>query len=301
MLAQAGPKKLAPGVSLQKFIEIPGETKPEKAVFNTPAGMRAYENVVYGQGSGHDLKLDLYIPEGKGPFPGIMIVHGGGWVAGTKESFRPTARKLTASGFVVANVEYRLAQEALFPGAVEDCKAAVRWLRSHAAEIHLNPAFIGGVGASAGGHLVAMVALTGDTRKFEGAGGNPEQSSALQAAVIMGASVDQPAWAKEVTKPIDSQVKFFGGTLAEKGDVYIAASPIAHISKACPPLLFLEGELDRGGDRYIVMRKKLDEAGVKNSLTLVQGGKHGCWSSHPWFTPMVDEMALFMRASGAAH
>ena len=249
---------------------------------------------MYGQGGGHDLKLDLYVPAGEGPFPGVMLVHGGGWIAGTKEGFRTDSQQLAARGFVAANVEYRLAKEAKFPGAVEDCKAAVRWMRAHAAQYHLDPGFIGGVGASAGGHLVAMVALTGDTRNFEGSGGNAEQSSALQASIIMGASVDEPAWAKEIPKPIESQVLFFGGTLAEKEDVYIAASPITHLARTSPPMLFLEGELDRGGDRYIEMRHKMDELGIKNSLTLVQGGKHGCWALHPWFTPMVEEMAGYL-------
>lgn len=287
--------KLKDGVSLQKFVEVPADAKPRKVESKVPEGVVAHEDLIYAKGGSRDLKLDLYAPKGDGPFPAVLVVHGGGWTSGNKEAFRPIAQQLAARGFVAVTNEYRLAGEAQFPGAVEDCKAAVRWLRAHAAEYHIDVNRIGGVGGSAGGHLIGMVATTADTRLFEGSGGSAEQSSALRAAVLMGAGVDQATRAKETPKPISSQLIFFGGTLADKGDVYVAASPITHLSKATPPLLFLEGEFDTPGERYIEMRKKLDALGIPNRLVVIQRGKHGCWGSEPWFTPMVEEMAAFLR------
>lgn len=290
----------APGVVVDKFIEIPKDTKPSKAADKVPAGVAAHENLVFGKGGGRDLKLDLYVPEGKGPFPGVVVVHGGGWTGGNKEAFRSLAQQLAARGFVAATIEYRLATEAKFPGAVEDCKAAVRWMRANAKQYKIDPRHIGGVGGSAGGHLIGMVATTADSQLFEGTGGHPDQSSALQAAVLMGAGVDQVTRSKENKKPIANCVVFFGGTLEEKPEVYAAGSPITHLSKTTPPLLFIEGEFDTPGQRYVEMRKQLDTLGVYNRLEIVQGGKHGCWGSNPWFLPMTEEIAAFLQAKLAA-
>lgn len=289
-------EKWAPGVSVQRFIEIAKDAPRTKADTTLPEGITAHENIVFGTGGGRDLKLDLYVPSGEGPHPCALVVHGGGWTGGSKEAFRPFAMQLAARGFVVATSQYRLATESPFPGAVEDCKAAVRWLRANAPAYKLDASRIGAVGGSAGGHLVGMVATTSDPAQFEGSGGNATQSSALQAAVLMGAGVDQATRAKESPTPIKSQLVFFGGTYAEKPAVYEAASPITHLSPKTPPLLFIEGEFDTPGVRYIEMRKRLDALGIPNRLVIVQDGKHGCWGSNPWLIPMVDEIAAFLTA-----
>lgn len=291
-----GQEKTAPEVSIQRFIEIPADAPRSKAEAKAPDGVTAHENLVFGTGGGRDLKLDLYVPAGDGPHAAVMLVHGGGWTGGNKEAFRPFAQQLAARGFVAATVEYRLATEAKFPGAVEDCKAALRWLRAHAATYKIAPARIGAVGGSAGGHLVGMVATTAEPAQFEGTGGNAAQSSALQAVVLMGAGVDQAMRAQESPKPIQSQLIFFGGTFAEKKDVYVAASPITHVSAKTPPMLFIEGEFDTPGERYVEMRKKLDALTIPNRLVVVQGGKHGCWGQNPWMMPMVEEIASYLKA-----
>lgn len=295
-----GEFKAAPGVLVQRFIEIPKDASRSKADTKVPDGVTPHENMVFGAGGGRELKLDLYAPSGEGLHAAVILVHGGGWTGGNKEAFRPMAAQLAARGFVVATVEYRLATEALFPGAVEDCKAAVRWLRANAAIYKIDPARIGAVGGSAGGHLVGMVATTAEPAQFEGTGGNAEQSSALQAAVLMGAGVDQATRAQETPKPIESQVIFFGGTYAEKKEVYVGASPITHVSAKTPPMLFIEGEFDTPGVRYVEMRKKLDLLHISNRLVIVQGGKHGCWGQNPWMMPMVDEIAAFLKSHLAA-
>ena len=295
-----GQEKWPPGVSVQRFIEISKDAPRSKADTKVPDGVTPHENIVYGTGGGRELKLDLYAPSGAGPHATVMLVHGGGWIGGTKESFRATAMQLATRGFVAATIEYRLATESPFPGAVEDCKAALRWLRANAATYKIDPARIGAVGGSAGGHLAGMVATTSDPAQFEGSGGHAGQSSALQAVVLMGAGVDQATRARETPKPIQSQLVFFGGTYPEKKDVYVAASPITHVSTKTPPMLFIEGEFDTPGERYIEMRKKLDALNVPNRLVIVQGGKHGCWGQNPWMMPMVDEITAFLNTHLAA-
>lgn len=287
----------SPGVKVDKFVEVPKEEKPSRAADKVPEGVIAQENLVFGTGGGRELKLDLYTPKGEGPFPGVVVVHGGGWTGGNKEAFRPIAQQLAAKGFVAVTIEYRLAGEAKFPAAVEDCKTAVRWMRANAQKHHIDPKRIGGVGGSAGGHLIGMVATTATSRKFEGTGGHEKESSAVKAFVMMGAGVDQATRAAETKQPIQSQVVFFGGTYEEKKEVYVAGSPMTHLSKDTPPVLLIEGEFDSPGERYIEFRKRLGELKVPHRLVIVEGGKHGCWGSHPWFNPFVEEMAGFLKAN----
>ncbi|MBI1371674.1 MAG: alpha/beta hydrolase fold domain-containing protein [Phycisphaera sp.] len=294
-VSSAAEPKFADGVSVQRFVEVDTSVKPSHPQPKLPDGMQAHEDVVYCTVGDRALKLDLYVPKGDGPLPGVVLVHGGGWIGGNKESFRPMAQRIAAAGFVTATIEYRLATEAQFPAAVEDCKAAVRWMRAHAEAYHVDRDRIGAVGGSAGGHLVAMLATTGKSRLFEGSGGNADQRSDLQATAMMGAGVDQVTRAKETKNPIKSQLLFFGGKLDEKADVYAAASPITHISKDTPPLLFIEGEFDSPGQRYIEMRRQLDALGVPNQLIVIQGAKHGVWNSNPWFEPFTDNIIGFLK------
>ena len=285
----------AAGVRVDRFIEIPKDAKPSRGPFAVPGGLVAKEDVVFAEAGGRKLKLDLYRPEGKGVLPGVVVVHGGGWTGGDKESFRPITQKIAAKGFVAVTIEYRLAGEAPFPAALHDCKTAVRWVRAHAGEFGIDSQHIGTVGGSAGGHLVALLATTGDDPKFEPEGATKDQSSAVQAVVVMAGGWDPAGQAKGKENPGDGARKFFGGNYAEKKDVYDAASPINHIGKGVPPVLFIEGELDKPGARYVEVRKKLDELGVFNRLVVVQGGKHGCWRQEPWMTPMAEEIAGFLK------
>ncbi len=295
-LAAAAPK-FAPGVKVDKFVEVSGGDKPSRAKDEVPKGVVAHPDLVFGHGGDKALKLDLYAPAAKNGrmYPGVILIHGGGWADGNRQSFRAMAQQLAKRGFVAATIDYRLSGEAQFPSAVEDCKAAVRWMRANAKKYRIDPTRIGAVGGSAGGHLASMVALTSDSKLFEGKGGHPDASSSLQAAVIMGAGVDQVTRALEAKKPISNQLTFFGGPYEKRKEAYAQGSPITHISKGDPPILIIEGERDSPGERYSEFLRKLDDAGVAHRLVIVQGGKHGCWGSHPWFTPMTEEIAAFLH------
>ncbi|OYW12849.1 MAG: hypothetical protein B7Z55_17880, partial [Planctomycetales bacterium 12-60-4] len=124
--------------------------------------------------------LDLYIPaESKAPKPLVIWIHGGAWQNGSKENC--PALGLTSQGFAVASINYRLSSHAPFPAQIQDCQAAVRWLRAHAGEYDLDPDKFGVWGSSAGGHLVALVGTTGDVDDFEPIGGHRDVSSQVQA------------------------------------------------------------------------------------------------------------------------
>lgn len=294
--ATAAPQ-FAPGVAVDRFIEVAPDARRFRAKDKVPPGVVAHTDLVFGRGGGRPLLLDLYAPAAKAPngSPGVILIHGGGWAGGNRRAFQAMAQQLAKRGFAAATIEYRLSGEARFPAAVEDCKAAVRWMRANAARHDINPDAIGLVGGSAGGHLAAMVALTGDSRLFEGSGGNPETSSSVKACVVMGTGVDQVTRAIETQKPIKNQLDFFGGPYRQKKDIYAQGSPITHVSPGDPPVLIIEGEKDRPGQRYPKFRQRLDAADVPHRLVVVQGGRHGCWNSHPWFLPMTAEIAAFLH------
>ena len=139
------------------------------------------KDLVYAKVDGRELKLDVYWDEtAEGTMPLIVCVHGGGWTEGSKD-WCPALR-MVKSGYVAASINYRLSQHAPFPAQIHDCKAAIRWLRAHAKDYHIDPKRIGVWGGSAGGHLVALLGTTGGNKELEGSvGGNMEQSSRVQA------------------------------------------------------------------------------------------------------------------------
>lgn len=122
-----------------------------------PEGVRHDADLVYKRVDGHELALDLYWRENADqPMPLIIWVHGGAWLSGSRKGAGGIL-PLLDDGFAIASISYRLSQQAIFPTQIEDCKAAVRWLRAHAQQYNIDPERFGAWGASAGGHLVALL------------------------------------------------------------------------------------------------------------------------------------------------
>lgn len=161
---------------------------------------RIVQDLVYAEYGQRRLKLDVYLPpDHPGAVPGIIVVRGGAWRMGDKEFFGYIAGRLAMHGFVAASIEYRTSDEAKFPAAVQDVKAAVRWLRAHAVSYGVNPDTIGAIGGSAGAHLVGMLATSGGVKALEGDGGNSEASSEVQAVVAMAGAYDLQS--KQAVRP----------------------------------------------------------------------------------------------------
>jgi acetyl esterase/lipase len=137
-----------------------GKVKPPAV----PLGVKAMRDVAYARIDGKPLLLDLYLPvKAARPMPVIVFIHGGAWRTGSKE--RCPAIVMTAQGFAVASIDYRLTDEAVFPAQIYDCKGAIRWVRAHAKEYGLDPDRIGVWGNSAGGHLVALLGTSGGAKE----------------------------------------------------------------------------------------------------------------------------------------
>jgi len=229
--------------------------------------------LVYKRVNGIVLTLDLYRPEDvSGLLPVIVCVHGGHWDEGSKE--RCPAVTLVQDGYAVASINYRLTRTAPFPAQIEDCKAAVRWLRANASNYHLDPDHIGVWGYSAGGHLAALLGTTGGVPELEGSGDNMQYSSQVQAVCDVGGPADLLAMTNLGPRRISAIEGLLGGPLEKDKAKAIAASPIHYVSKDDPPFLIVHGEADRvvpveQSQRFY---EELRKAGVNATLKMPHVG-----------------------------
>jgi acetyl esterase/lipase len=203
--------------------------------------------IVFGKGGTQELHLDLARPrQQEGPLPAVVCIHGGGWVAGGREQMEKTIQVLASRGYVAVAPDYRLAPAARFPAAIEDCKAAVRWLRANAERYQVRSDRIGAMGFAAGGHLACLLGLTERGDRLEGQGGHAEQLSRVQAVVSLFGPTDltQPGWSEEALR--QNLVPFLGGTPLQKSEAYRKASPLTYAGrKNPPPFLLVHGTEDR--------------------------------------------------------
>lgn len=236
-------------------------------------GFDKTSDVTYVTRSDRDLLADVYVPRGAGPFPGVLMVHGGGWVGGSKFEMGGHARVVATRGYTVVVINYRLAPADKFPAQIEDCQEAVRWMRRNAAKYKIDPDRIAGYGYSAGGHLVCLLGATDPADVLEGnAAENDGASTRLQAVVAGGAPCDF----RRLPDDSKSLAFFLGGTRHERPEVYRQASPASHVTKDDPPIFFFHGENDRLVPRASPerMMQLLRDAGVRAELYTIPGEGH---------------------------
>lgn len=247
-------------------------------------------DVVFARVDGHDLKLDLAVPRagGDGPadagraqagrrVPLVIWIHGGGWQGGSKEG--SPAVFLLREGFAVASISYRLTDVATFPAQIHDCKAAVRFLRANAEQYGIDPQHIGVWGASAGGHLAALLGVTGDDAQFEGkVGEHLDVSSRVQAVCDwFGPTIFD---AKNVPLAFGGNpmvVKLLGGTIDQKRELARMASPALHVTGDAAPFLIVHGDKDNLVPLFqsTIMAQWLEQAGVESKLVVLPNAGHG--------------------------
>jgi len=245
-----------------------------------PAGAKKFPDLAYAKEPHFRQKLDLYVPE-KPAGPLLVYIHGGGWVGGSKD--KVVGLQFLAMGYCVASVEYRFSHDAIFPAQIQDCKSAIRYLRAHAAEYGYAPDKIGVFGDSAGGHLTALLATTGQTRDFD-VGENLDQSSAIQCGIDFYGPTDflgfKPPTDNAGIQPDrgDSVISaLFGGLMKDHQDLARQASPLFWASKTTAPLFILHGTKDPivGVEQSERLAEKLKAEGAEVILDVIEGAEHG--------------------------
>jgi acetyl esterase/lipase len=243
------------------------------------AAPKEYLNVGYAANGSLAQRLDLYVPQAPaGKEPLVVWIHGGGWRSGSKVG--GPWRSLLIEGFAVASIDYRLSGEAVFPAQIEDCKAAVRFLRLNAAKYGFDGSRIGVWGASAGGHLAALLGTSGDVKALEGASlGNEKQSSRVQAVCDFYGPIDFIAMhqGRALENDKSAEALLLGGALGIKRDLAKVANPTTYISRDDPPFLIEHGDQDRlvPISQSEDFCRALQSGGVSASFFTVPGAGHG--------------------------
>jgi len=245
---------------------------------------------------GHERqKLDLYLPEKSDrPAPLLIWIHGGGWQNGSKENALPLRQGWVERGYAVASINYRLSSHAVFPAQIEDCKAAIRWLRANAAKYQIDPARVGVWGSSAGGHLAALVGTAGDVKSLE-VGEHLDQSSRVQAVcdyygpTDFHAFVSRPGYENHAN-PTSPESLLLGGTVKEKPDLAKAASPTTHVTADDPPFLIIHGDQDPVVplQQSELLFTALKSARCHVHFHTIHGAGHGQGFDGPEVLPMVQ-------------
>jgi acetyl esterase/lipase len=234
-------------------------------------------NLVYARTSGTELKLDLARPaEGAGPFPAMVVIHGGAWRMGQKSLMRGMLAAFARRGYVAIAPQYRFCPKDTFPAQVHDVKAAVRWLKAHAADHKVDTAHVGALGFSAGAHLALMLGVTGPEDGLEGDAPADAPDTKIHAVVNYFGPTDLTAADfPEITRFWNRD--FLGGTPEEKPEVARRASPLTFVSKGDAPVLSFQGTSDQfvPASQAVKLAEAQARANVPGRVELLIGARHG--------------------------
>ena len=255
-------------------------------------------NVVYSTASNYECKLDAYIRHGEAS-PVAVVIHGGGWVAGTKEDRTLECVPFIAMGFSVVNVEYRMARVAFAPAAVEDCRLALEWVFRNAGKYHFDTSRVIVTGGSAGGHLALMTGLleSGDgfdaSKEWEGTIPNLHVN-----AIVNWFGITDVNELLSGPNRQDYAVSWLG-SLPDRESVAKRVSPLTYVRKSSPPVFTVHGDKDQlvPYQQAVRLKKALDAAGVDNVLITVPGGNHGGFS-HAEYVHCFAAMRAFLQKHG---
>ncbi len=290
-------REKTPAPLTDKSVTSPAENAQPKTTaanpqpLQLPPGVKAERDLAYVENGHERQKLDVYLPsevkEGAKPLPLIVWIHGGGWTGGNKE--RPPAVRFVNEGYAVASINYRLSQHAIYPAQIEDCKTAIRWLRANAKKYNFDPEHVGVWGASAGGHLVALLGTTAEAKELEGKGANLDQSSRVQCVVDWFGPTDFTVIGDMAENPNSPVCKLLGGTVKEHKQLAEQASPAKFVNKNSAPFLIQHGDKDPLVP--IAQSEELEEylkkAGVEVTLQKIAGAGHGFGNKESEIAPPI--------------
>jgi len=240
-------------------------------------------DVTYTQGINGPLKADVYIPMSPGLHPGIVFIHGGGWVSGNRNQMIKVIKAMADAGYVGFTIDYDLGKST-FPGALNESLAAVRFFRAHAAEYHLDPFRIAVAGSSAGGELAALVGLAqGDT------------ASHVEAAIVFNGALDLTLPDPKTSLPSVVTI-YLGGQCESIMETCKAASPQFQVHAGAPPFYVGHGDQDQSVPfvQAVAFTNALKAAGVPVEFFQANGGKHTYWSDPRFYSANLDAIKAFL-------
>ena len=262
--------------------------QPTPQPTGTPTPSKLYgetlTDVVYCTMDSSLQKMDVYFPDSGGQWPALVYVHGGSWMHGDKSEAAMFARGMTAQGYLVVSINYRLYPAGKFPTMIEDVKCAVRSLRAHANEYNLDPNRIAAIGPSAGGHLVSLLGTSDEGAGWD-VGEYLDQSSRVQAVIAMAAVTDL---SRNFPNANIENMKLVGF-----GEHNIAqASPITHVTADDPPFLLIHGERDTlvPYEQSQLMYERLVQTNVPAQLVIVKNAGHSFVAPDGSATPTLAEI-----------
>ena len=246
------------------------------------------------------LLLDVFYPAAKAKQKrtAIMIIFGGGWRSGNKSQHHPLAQRLADSGYVCFTPEYRLSTEALYPAAVHDLKAALRWIRVNAKKYNVDENKIAVMGFSAGGELAAFLGVTTGNPAFEGTNCNLSKSSAVNAIIDLDGTlsfVHPESGEGDDSKKTSASTYWFGYSRKENPELLKQASPLTHAGMNTPPTLFINSSVARmhaGRDDFM---KVLRGNQIFTDVKTFDDAPHSFPFFDPWFEPMVGHINEFLK------
>jgi acetyl esterase/lipase len=247
----------------------------------TDADIQLVPNISYANNGSSKQTLDLFLPDrGDTAAPVIVWIHGGAWRGGDKQ-WGPF-RSLTRHGYAVASINYRLSKQAAFPAQLHDCKAAIAWIREHALEYGLDPERIGAWGASAGGHLAALLGTTDGVEHLDPKGStvSPETSTRVQAVVDWYGPADLSDGKGASFLAVRAVKRLLGKNPTRRKA--LEASPVHYVSPDDAPFLIMHGNRDRKVPVHQSQKlfRALCDQGVQAKLLIAEGEGHGLDNSH---------------------
>ena len=262
---------------------VPQSPSPSTKTTAAPT-FRLIDGVPYRTVGNQTLACDLYIPEGQGPFPVALLLHGGGWRGGDRKQLRRQAAFLAERGFFGMAIDYRLAPAYPSPASFDDSRAAVAWLREHAAQYHLDAAHIAAIGSSAGGNLAAMLGVS--------SGPHSDAGEAVDAVVAFNGIFDLKAM-----PPSTMVSDFIGKPCSVALQQCKQASPISFVQSGLPPFLILHGTADKTApySQATAMVAALQAAHDNAQLFTAEGAPHTFWIQPRWTESSFEAMDNFLK------
>lgn len=250
-------------------------------------------NLVYKKKKGSNLKLDIFYPKlYDSLYPTVLLIHGGGWLTGSKENLHPMAEYLAGKNFVTITVNYTLGLQEPYPSAVIDLKDAIKWLRKNASKYKINPKKVAILGGSSGGHLATLVGMTPNSDMYASESNISDSDEVTCIINIDGivSFIHPEAYQEGKMASI-----WLSGSKEDTFENWKEASPLEYVTSTSPPILFINSSQPRFHAGRDDMVEKLNNYDIYNETHTIENSPHSFWLVQPWFQTTMNYLVPFLN------